>query len=689
MDNPRKRPLSPQPRRLHLHQKLLSGLSANTRSPSQDIWLQGPSRSLAPSTPSPRLATQLPTASPSPTQTFIRSASPSPPSSVEIGSTSAFSPITDEQASGSSSWRGHEILPDEVLYRFAPYGIVWTDLQKALLSRALKPLNQDPLPPLRDLSLGVLVPCGAGKTIVVIASMLATIERKGGGMGLIVTQTSGMVSWRRQFRQYYPDVPFVSVTSEGEKSRARLCRLVKEHNDIGEPYFLAVTYTQLSNKYLDRVADYISPVACAADEFKLRYTSARKAKALQRVLTPDTRVIIPVATPQQNLSTDLPVTALALGMSRTFGCTPDDPLTKLSNAVVRPYTIGRKGHIRALFSFLNQRAFVTTSRPRSYRRERFVLSIDGHDGQNMEALIAEAGVIAARLPETKRMIADLERAIIGADKTQGEELMASYGLSNENEARDFLAKQRKELKMLQERRQFLDRLDKQPRVLTKGLKQLIDHFLDNINTERHPFLLFAHSLRLRTDATDHLRARGLKVAKITGRTPDEARTQIFEDFQNNKYDAMLMGMCANDSITLTAARYALMIPEIINPAVGEQFEGRIDRIEQKAPFIARYDLVVRGGYTAKIFTLMLLVRRAATRNMRALENRSMDEFYDAFCAFANKRMVDLRKLNFNVLVAMACMSDMFSTYATALLDDIDPSVVGIRTTLLEREEPSV
>lgn len=556
------------------------------------------------------------------------------------------------------------------------------------MTRPLRTLDESEM--LRKLSCALIVPCGGGKTVGCAAGALATIASRGGGFGIVVVPTSVLISWEEQMSEYYPHLAFVVTRSEGKRGKKALVSEVRSLIASKITFLIGMTYNQVSNGYLDGLMGWARPMVAILDEFKLRYPDTEKWEALNEFIGQDCRVIIPSATPQQNKETDLPVTAFALGMPKVFNCRPGTKLSTLINVMTDEDTLGREAYVRQLYDYLCGRCFIATDRPRDYHRYEYVLSTHGHDGQDMGSLIAEAGEISRLAPVLKTKLATLTKALQGVNHAGLVSVMEAYGIRTIEEAREQILSLTRRVEDMDARKHFLDTLEKQPRSLTDPIKELLLYYLENENPEGEPFLLFAHSLALRWAIAEFLSEHcGKRVVVLSGSTKSEDRARMFREFQEGMWDVLLMGNCGNEGITLFRARDVVMIHEQQNPSIGDQFEGRIDRMGQTAKAIRRYNLVVREGYSGKMFTLSLLIRKAARRIIAALEARDPGEFYRAYCGMVNKIMADLRKFKFSTLVSMSTTSEILNMFNSALLDDLQPDVVGIRKTLIEHNPPYV
>jgi hypothetical protein len=533
------------------------------------------------------------------------------------------------------------------------------------------------------MSLAAVVPCGSGKTVVFLAMIQDTIRQLGGGFGVVFAPTSVISTWKDQAAQYYPSLPFLLAKKTERKWGVKLTQKMDAFIENRDPFVLGLTYGQISRGCLAAIGEKYSPVVAVYDEFKLRYTETIKAQAVHRFIGTQCRVLIPIATPQQNKETDLPVTAFALGMPSVFGCPPGTSLAKLANEITSTATLGKRAHMRALFDYLRAHCFIAMDRPRSYARHEFVLSNHGDDGQHMGTLIQEAGTIAQTLPQLTQKISKLRRALSGTH-TQLMRTLNDMRFRTMRDAQNELARLQDMADTLTKRRAFLDTLGRRQRTLTKSMTELFDYYVENEKEDGVPFIVFAHSLSIRDSAAEYFANQyGYRVAVLEGKTRPQMREFIFDGFQKNKFDVLLLGKCAYEGITLTAARDVLIIHEQQNPAIPLQTFGRVDRMDQTAACIRLFNLVVREGFSGKMFTLTLLIRRVSVKMIASLEDGDFDSFFTAASGMMSNNMASLRKFNFRTLVEMSKQSKVLDMFNDALYEDLHPDVTGIRKTEVE------
>jgi SNF2 family DNA or RNA helicase len=109
-----------------------------------------------------------------------------------------------------------------------------------------------------------------------------------------------------------------------------------------------------------------------------------------------------------------------------------------------------------------------------------------------------------------------------------------------------------------------------------------------------------------------LEAEGLRVGRLTGKTPTAKRPALIDAFQAGAYDVFCISLLAGGTgLNLTKASYVLHLDPWWNPAAEEQATSRAHRMGQTDP-VTVYRLVTRGTIEEAV-----LAMHADKRNLAA------------------------------------------------------------------------
>lgn len=141
-------------------------------------------------------------------------------------------------------------------------------------------------------------------------------------------------------------------------------------------------------------------------------------------------------------------------------------------------------------------------------------------------------------------------------------------------------------------------------VIARGKIPAIIAKITDLLDQDQPVVVFMDHI---DGALDELSAaltkKKIKHGKIQGGMTDKAKFNAVNDFQNGKFDVMLLSQAGREGITLTRASNMLMAEYFWTPGRMEQAEGRLHRQGQKNPVTIWY-MHVDGTYDDKMRALL-------------------------------------------------------------------------------------
>lgn len=131
-----------------------------------------------------------------------------------------------------------------------------------------------------------------------------------------------------------------------------------------------------------------------------------------------------------------------------------------------------------------------------------------------------------------------------------------------------------------------------------------DTLLDMLEGLEGPAIVFSQFKSYLVRLKELLTKKSYRTALIDGDTPDEERRKIVEDFQDGKYDVILLSiMAGSESITLTRASHVFFMDLPWNPATFDQAVGRSHRNSQTKT-VNVYKFLIKNSIENKIDRLL-------------------------------------------------------------------------------------
>ncbi|WP_111979185.1 DEAD/DEAH box helicase [Algibacillus agarilyticus] len=131
----------------------------------------------------------------------------------------------------------------------------------------------------------------------------------------------------------------------------------------------------------------------------------------------------------------------------------------------------------------------------------------------------------------------------------------------------------------------------------------LDNLLDELQQNNHKALIFSQFVGHLQLIKKHLALREISYQYLDGSTPQKARAQRVNAFQNGESDVFLISLKAGGSgLNLTAADYVIHMDPWWNPAVEEQASDRAHRMGQQRP-VTIYRLIAKNTIEERIVAL--------------------------------------------------------------------------------------
>ena len=127
--------------------------------------------------------------------------------------------------------------------------------------------------------------------------------------------------------------------------------------------------------------------------------------------------------------------------------------------------------------------------------------------------------------------------------------------------------------------------------------------LEELVAGGHKVLVFSQFTSFLALVQEALAQAGTPFLYLDGQTPEKARRERVDAFQNGACDVFLLSLKAGGTgINLTAADYVVHLDPWWNPAVEDQASDRAHRLGQKRP-VTIYRFVTAGSVEEKIIAM--------------------------------------------------------------------------------------
>lgn len=143
---------------------------------------------------------------------------------------------------------------------------------------------------------------------------------------------------------------------------------------------------------------------------------------------------------------------------------------------------------------------------------------------------------------------------------------------------------------------------------TAKIPSTIEYINQMLENDHEKFLVFSHHQNVLDELESFLRRKGINYIRIDGKTKEEHRTRLVEEFQdmeneNGPQVALLSILAVGMGVTLTAANTVVFAELYWTPGALLQAEDRVHRVGQTRPVQIKY-LIAKATADEKIWWML-------------------------------------------------------------------------------------